>query len=120
MRFLSLTLVFVFVFFADAIAQPVSRIDGTSLSLAGTPIVSACGTTPNGSVVGNDGYGAITMGGGAVASCTLSFSATLSAIPVCVVTSTLAVALPVTISTTALVVTAVLTGGKLYYHCFGL
>lgn len=40
----------------------------------GTPTISTCGSVPNGSVVGNDTTGTVTIGGGAVVACTVSYS----------------------------------------------
>lgn len=101
-------------------AQSLSKTDGSAANLAGTPVVSACGSTPNGSVSGTDERGIITIGGGAVVSCTLSWSATRAATPVCVASSALTVALPLTLSTTSMVIAATLTGGTVAYVCFGL
>lgn len=48
--------------------------NGHILSQGGIPVVSSCGSTPNGSVVGNDIAGVITVGGGiSVTSCLLTF-----------------------------------------------
>jgi len=97
------------------------RTDATSiLSVGGgTATVTTCGATPNGSVAGNNSRGVVTVGGGAVTACTLNFSGTLPAAPVCVVTGS-AAATPVgvtSISTSALVLNGTLTGQTVYYHC---
>lgn len=99
---------------------PLARTDGTAASVAGAPTISSCGTTPSGSAAGTDEAGTITIGGGAVVTCTLTFSTTRSAIPPCIVGSTLAVALPIVVTTTSLVIAATLTGGKVTYFCPGL
>lgn len=87
---------------------------------AGTPgTPTSCGTSP--SVAGTDTVGTITLGTGTVTSCTLPFSATLFAAPVCVVTSdsSTITASITSISTSQLVValSASLPGGKVTYFC---
>lgn len=86
----------------------------------GTPTTASCGTG-NGSVVGTDAAGVITLGTVAVTACTLNFSATLSAAPVCtaVTGSAASVAFITSVSTSALVLglTVTLPGGTVYYHC---
>jgi hypothetical protein len=51
-------------------------------SNAGTPAISACGTTP--SITGNDTRGTFTPGTGTVLSCTITFNQTYSSTPYCV------------------------------------
>jgi len=46
-----------------------------------TPTISACGTTPNGSVVGNDSAGKVSIGGGVVTACTVTFATPKKGIP---------------------------------------
>lgn len=86
----------------------------------GTPTTTSCGTG-NGSVVGTDAAGVITLGTVAVTACTLSFSATLSYTPVCtaVTGSAASVAFITSVSTSALVLglTVTLPGGTVYYNC---
>jgi hypothetical protein len=101
-------------------ALPVALTDGTAATLSGTPTVSSCGTSP--SVSGDNGSGIITVGSGvSVLSCTLSFSATLSAAPVCIAVPNSAISLGVSTSTTALTITMALTlgDGKIFYVCRG-
>ena len=40
----------------------------------GTPVISACGAVPNGSVVGNDTAGTVTVGGGVPTACTVTYN----------------------------------------------
>lgn len=45
------------------------------ISATGTaPTISSCGSTPDGSVVGNDTTGRVTVGGGAPTSCTITYA----------------------------------------------
>ena len=86
------------------------------------PSVASCGTSP--SVAGTDMVGRITVGtGGAATSCTLNFSDTWSATPICVVTNeTDIVALKAVPTTTALVISVsspFTASATLAYHCFG-
>jgi hypothetical protein len=96
--------------------------DAAVYSLAGsdgTPTVSACGTSA--SVDGTDSGGIISTGTGVVLSCTLNFSATLSTVPYCVI-STGASALTtgissITASALTIGLSLTLTSGKIYYMC---
>lgn len=49
---------------------------GELITNGNAPTVSTCGTTPSGSVVGDDTSGTVTVGGGVVTSCTITFYAT--------------------------------------------
>lgn len=89
-----------------------------------SPTISSCGTTPNGRVTGSDIAGTITVGGGAVTACTLTFVNAWRNTPVCVVTdnsASISVGLT-SVSTTAFTVGTSLSlgGGNIYYHCFGV
>ncbi len=48
--------------------------NGHLMTQGTAPAVSSCGSTPNGSVVGNDISGVVTIGGGVVMSCTVTFT----------------------------------------------
>lgn len=56
---------------------------GHFITGGGTPVISSCGSTPNGSVVGDDNEGTITVGGGVPTSCTLTFANTWGTPPIC-------------------------------------
>jgi hypothetical protein len=85
------------------------------------PVISSCGTTPNGSVSGNDRNGTITVGGGVVTSCVLTFAHAYPTAPDCVVSdNSTAIAVGVTsVSATAITTgfSASLGGGQVYYIC---
>lgn len=86
-----------------------------------SPTISSCGSTPNGSVVGDDNRGTITIGGGSVTSCTLTFANTWGAIPVCVITDN-STTIPgdiSSISATAFTTSFNLSlgGGTVWYQC---
>lgn len=87
-----------------------------------TPAVSACGTTPSPSIAGNDRIGRVTVGGGVVTSCTITFAyGTWTNAPVCVLndeSTTLLVRASAT--TTVLTISgASLTGDTIGWHCDG-
>lgn len=94
-----------------------------------SPVVSACGSAPSGSIDSrsSDHVGRVTIGGGITTSCTLTFngawidSASATLIPVCtVMDETTSLTLKATPTNTALVVTgAFVAGDQLSYHCFG-
>lgn len=88
-----------------------------------SPVVSACGVTPSGSVVGYDSAGTITVGGGVVTSCTLTFATAWTNIPTCVVSdnSTTVPGDISSLSTTAVTFgfSTSLGGGKIYFICVG-
>lgn len=85
------------------------------------PTISSCGSTPNGSVVGTDMGGAITIGGGVVTSCVMTFSKTWGVAPDCTVTDNSTSVNPSVTSASASSITiglsATLGGGIVYYHC---
>lgn len=87
------------------------------------PTISACGVTPSGTVVGGDTAGTISIGGGVVTACTLTFAVPYTNTPACVVSdnSTAVAAAISSISNTAVTFSfsATLGSGKTYYHCFG-
>ncbi len=56
-----------------------------------TPVVSSCGSTPNPSISGNDQSGVITVGGGSVTACTLTFAVPYVNTPSCVFMSTVSI-----------------------------
>lgn len=88
-----------------------------------TPSVASCGSIPNGSVVGNDNTGIITVGGGVVTACTLNFAFNWTNTPSCNVTdSSASVGAAVTsasISSITVGLSATLGGGTIYYNCRG-
>lgn len=94
---------------------------GHFITSGGAPTISSCGSTPNGSVVGNDNEGIITVGGGSVTSCTLTFFSTWGATPTCVITdnSTAITGDISAISATAFTTSFSLSlgGGTIYYRC---
>lgn len=85
------------------------------------PTISSCGTTPNGSVVGDDNEGTITVGGGSVTSCTLTFAKTWGTTPICIITdnSTTSTGDVSAISATAFTTSFSLSvgGGTIWYRC---
>jgi hypothetical protein len=107
---------------AATVAHAQTPAPGNGTITGGTPTVSACGTAP--SVVGNDFVGTITIGAGNnVYLCTLTFSTTLSAAPVCIGVGILygnpfagAVESP-TSSAVTFNLGVNRSAGTLYYHC---
>ena len=96
---------------------------GRVITSTATPIISACGSTPNGSVVGNDIDGKITIGGGIVTSCTMTFGGPpWPNAPSCTTLSNTAITSP-TGSTTTTAFTlgagATFNGDVIMYHCSG-
>jgi hypothetical protein len=90
-----------------------------------TPTISGCGTTPNGSVVGNDKDGVITIGGGSVTGCTLTFSQTygLGCVVACTISDSITTTTPdvtSTPTTMTLGFSASIGGGTVEYHCVGV
>lgn len=86
------------------------------------PVISACGSTPNGSVSGDDNAGIITVGGTAPTACTLTFANTWGSTPVCTVTdNSLTIAADIsTLNPTTLTLgfgVGGLAGGLVYYRC---
>lgn len=86
------------------------------------PTISSCGSTPNGSVVGDDNEGTITIGGTAPTACTLSFSKTWGSVPTCTITdnSTTISDDISSISATQMVLgfgVGGLAGGSVWYRC---
>lgn len=85
------------------------------------PSISVCGAVPNGSVVGNDNAGIITVGGGVVTACTLTFNAAWNNIVICNVSddsATISVGVTTaSVSAITLGFGAALGGGKVYYQC---
>jgi hypothetical protein len=94
---------------------------GHSLTNGSPPTISSCGTTPNGSVVGDDNEGTITVGGGAVTACTLTFLKTWGVAPICVITdnSTASIGDISAISATAFTTSFSVSigGGTIWYRC---
>lgn len=94
-----------------------SVIEASDLPV-GAPTLSGCGVSP--SISGTNSNGVITVGSGvSVLACTLTFSQTLVAAPICVVTPSLALGMGLTTNTTTLSMAMALTlgGGSIYYHC---
>lgn len=86
-----------------------------------SPTISSCGTSPSGSVVGNDAQGTITVGGTATG-CTLAFIGTYAKSPHCNITNqsmSVVNALTYTESASGFVVSqaAGLSADLLDYHC---
>lgn len=90
-----------------------------------TPTISSCGSTPNGSVVGDDWAGVITVGGTAPTACTLTFSTihTGCTMSCNVNDNSLTISADVSsITTTALTLgfgVGGLAGGTVWYECHG-
>lgn len=85
------------------------------------PTITSCGTTPSGSVIGNDAQGTITVGGTATA-CTLAFTGTYAKSSHCNVTNqsmSITNAMTYTESNSGFVVSQAvgLSGDLLDYHC---
>jgi hypothetical protein len=101
---------------AFAFTQTVDRL-GTGTTP--TPVVTSCGTSPT--ITGSDFAGLVTVGTGTPTTCTITFSATFSGIPVCVVNSaTQLAAFSYTVSATAIAVTQTATSSNLIrYICVG-
>lgn len=93
---------------------------GPIITSSATPTISSCGSTPNGSVVGNDFTGKITIGGGVVTACTMTFAATKANAPACTIASNVAITAPTAATTTtALTLGAGATfgGDIIMYNC---
>lgn len=82
-----------------------------------TPVLSACGSSP--SIVGNDQWGKVTVGGGVIGTCTMTFAVPWVNAPSCNVLSGTAIAsLAGTTSTTAFTFTGTsLTSDVVMYQC---
>lgn len=103
------------------LTNQVLAINGSISYQVNAPTISSCGTVPNGSVVGNDAQGTITVGGTATA-CTLAFLGTYAKSPHCNITNqsmSITNAMTYTESTTGFVVSQAvgLSGDLLDYHC---
>lgn len=84
----------------------------------GIATVGACGVSP--SISGTNYEGAVTAGSGVLTACVINFSKTMSAIPKCIVTTTLGAVWITALSTTSMTVTAAtLTSAIIYYKCWG-
>lgn len=87
--------------------------------------VTSCGATPNGSVVGDDKAGVITVGGTAPTACTLNFSTVHTGCTmVCNVTdNSLTISADISSLTTSALTLGFgvggLAGGNVYYNCTG-
>jgi len=96
-------------------------VTGRVITSTATPIISACGSTPNGAVVGNDIDGKITIGGGAVTSCTMTFGGPPWAnAPDCTILSNTAITAPTGATTTTVFTLgagATFNGDIIMYHC---
>lgn len=107
-------------FISNGLAD-ILAIAGHPVTFGPTPTISACGTVPNGSVVGTDSGGTITVGGGVVTACTLTFAKTWGVSPNCVYSdnNTAISVAQNAISATAFTVntSATLGGGLITYRC---
>lgn len=85
------------------------------------PTISACGATPSGSAAGTDMAGEITVGGGVVTSCTMTFKHRWHNNATCTVTTNSTTALAAITSASQFAITITLTatlgGGTIYYQC---
>lgn len=99
-------------------------LTGNSWDLIKNPTLSACGTSPGfGAANSSDISGIVSVGTGAVTSCTITFTNVWTNVPRCYPATSIVAANPVepTITTSSLVVTSAATmgGGTLFYHCDG-
>lgn len=97
--------------------------NGHILAQGGTPVISSCGVVPNGSVVGNDITGVITVGGGVVTSCILTFAKPYETnAPTCITndaTNILFTAASTSVSSMTVRATAGFAGDAISYLCIG-
>lgn len=102
-------------------ALPLASISayGHHNSTGTAPILSSCGTGPG--IVGDDYQGAITVGGGVVTACTMTFAHTYNVAPTCQISdnSTAITGDISTLNATTAIFSfsASLGGGLIYYHC---
>jgi hypothetical protein len=94
---------------------------GHRVTIGNAPTVSSCGTSPSGSVVGDDNQGIITVGGGVVTACTLTFASSWGVTPVCTISDN---STAITGDISSLSATGMTTsfsasfgGGLVYYQC---
>ena len=88
-------------------------------SMAGVPVVSACGAGPT-PITGDDVSGRVTVGTGVVTSCTLTFGTARTTAPPCIaVASSTTVVIATNTTPQALTVTMSVTlgGGQFSYLC---
>lgn len=98
--------------------RDISFVDGAPGCRTAAPTLGACEIGPT--VTGNDFEGRITAGGGVLTSCSLNFSKTLSAIPKCIVSTSFGAVSISALSTSGFTVSGLsLTGGLIYYKCWG-
>lgn len=99
--------------------------NGFYVSNGPSPVISSCGSGPNGSVIGDDTQGVITVGGTAPTACTLTFQTVHTGCTmVCNVTDN---SLTITADITSLTTSALtlgfgvggLAGGNVWYRCSG-
>lgn len=98
---------------------------GHILSQGIAPGISSCGSTPNGSVIGNDHAGLITIGGGSVTGCTLTFAQSYGSAcsVVCTISDSITTTTPdvvATPTTMTLGFSASIGGGVVSYNCEGV
>ena len=90
---------------------------------APTIVSAACGTTPEGSLsaTATDMGGKITVGGGVITTCTMTFNQTWTIAPSCVVLNGTALSIFGTSTATTLVLTSVtsMDADIIMYNCFG-
>ena len=83
-----------------------------------SPSMGTCGSSP--SVAGNNSLGVITVGNGAVTSCSLNFSTTLDEAPKCLASiSDSSLTFSIAVTTTGFTVTtsSSIGSGKIFYLC---
>jgi hypothetical protein len=91
---------------------------GHFYSIGATPVVRSCGASPE--VAGHDDAGAITVGGGGVRACTLTFSSPYRTVPYCIAIPSSNMTLWVSaVSTVAFTVNSSTSLDRqvLYYNC---
>lgn len=99
--------------------------NGHFISNGPSPIISSCGSTPNGSVVGTDKAGVITVGGGSVTACTLTFANSygIGCTVSCTTSDSITTATPDVVSTPTTMTmgfSATIGGGTVNYNCEGI
>lgn len=113
------------VFSTSAVPNVMISTNGFIASFGASPTVTACGSSPAGSVIGDDGDGVITVGGTAPTACTLNFATTHTGCTMsCTITdNSLTVSGDVSSLTTSAMTLGFgvggLAGGTVYYHCHG-
>lgn len=99
--------------------------NGHTISNGPSPSISSCGSTPNGSVIGTDQAGIITVGGGSVTGCVMTFASTygVGCTVSCTISDSITTATPDVTATPTTMTTgfsASIGGGTISYDCEGI